>query len=410
MSGLTSLIQGNSIRARKGNGKHCSRFEGLETRPSLAIDDTAVHVRLESDAAQPLERGAPVTFRGVRVGRIREQSLSPEGRPFLDLEIEEDRRGLLKTSSRFWAVPATSVTLGPGGINLSFAGLDTLMQGGVAFDDFGVPGAGLDDGAKLPLLASESLARACGPPVTIDFPSGRGLRAGQTRLTYLGVPVGMVTAIQTIDGRVEVTAQFDMKHDFLRRAGSVFTLVEPMISLQGISGLETLITGVFIDCTPGGGPGLRTSFSGVVPQPREDKLLAQSASGRRFRLSSSGTSLAVGAPVLYRKMQIGSVLEKKLGRSGGMVELTIGIQDNFANLVRENSVFWEDRGIQGSIGFVSIRIQSATPLPFSGGGAVSMATPDAALPAAGANARFTLHNRPKRDWEKWNPQIPAGAR
>ena len=410
VSGLTSLIQGNSIRARKGAGRYASRFEGLETRPILAIDDTAVRVRLESDTVQPLERGAPVTFRGVRVGRVREQSLTPEGRPFLDLEIEEGRKGLLKTSSRFWAVPATSVTLGPGGISVSFSGLDTLVQGGVVFDDFGVPGAQLQDGATLPLLASESLARACGTPVTISFPSGRGLRAGQTRITYLGVPVGMVTELRTIDGRVEVTAQFDKTHDFLRRSGSVFTLVEPTISLQGISGLETLITGVVIDCTPGGGPDLKTSFAGVVPITKEDKALEQSAGGRRFRLSSAGTSLAAGAPVLYRKVQIGAVLEKKLGRDGGSVELVIGIQDKFANLVRENSVFWEERGIQGSIGFVNIRIQAATPLPFTGGGAVALATPDAAMPAAAANTRFQLYAKPKREWSKWDPQIPSGGR
>ena len=114
--------------------------------------------------------------------------------------------------------------------------------------------------------------------------------------------------------------------------------------------------------------------------------------------------------MLYRKVQIGAVLEKKLGRDGGSVELTIGIQDKFANIVRENSVFWEERGIQGSIGFVNIRIQAATPLPFTGGGAVALATPDAAMPAASANTRFPLHAKPKREWEKWDPQIPSGGR
>ena len=410
VSGLTSLIQGNSIRARMGTGAWRDKFQGTENSPVLGVDDTAIPLHLECDQTQPLDRGAPVTFRGVRVGRVREQSLTPQGRPYINLDIDADSRSLLKTSSRFWLVPATSVTLGPGGITLDFSGLDTLIQGGIAFDDFGAAGAELSAGATLPLHANEELARASGTPFIINFPQARGIHPGQTRLTYLGVPVGMVTAIQTMDGKVEATAQFDMKHDFLRRAGSIFTLIEPMISLQGISGLETLITGVFIDCTPGAGSGLKTSFAGVVPQPKEDKMLAQSANGPRFLLASSGTSLAVGAPVLYRKMQIGSVLEKKLVRGGGMVELTIGIQDKFANLVRENSVFWEDRGIQGSIGFVSIRIQTATPLPFTGGGAVSMATPDTALPVASANTRFTLHSKPNRDWEKWNPQIPAGAR
>ena len=72
-SGLTSLIQGNSIRARKGAGPRRTRFDGLESSPIFALDETAVGVRLESEQTQSLDRGAPVTFRGVKVGRVREQ-------------------------------------------------------------------------------------------------------------------------------------------------------------------------------------------------------------------------------------------------------------------------------------------------------------------------------------------------
>ena len=406
VSGITSLIQGNSIRARMGTGNRHYDFKGLDTSPVLAMDETAIRVRLECDATQPLERGAPVTFRGVRVGRVREQSLSPEGKPFIELEVEESKSSLLKTSSRFWVVPATSVTLGPGGIKLGFSGLDALIQGGVAFDDFGVPGALLPDGSTAPLLANEELARACGEPFTISFPSGHGFHAGQTRLTYLGLPVGMVTAVRAVDGKAEVTARFDRNYDHLRRAGTTFSSIRPTISLQGISGLETLITGVVIECTPGGGSELKTNFAGSVPERKEDIIMARSAAGRHFKLVSKGTVIATGAPVLFRDMQIGSVLDKKLSRDGTAVELTIGIEAKSAHLVRENSVFWDERGLRGSIGFFNIRIQTATPLPLGGGGAVAVATPDMSLMEAEPGAVFTLYDKPKGEWLKWNAVTP----
>ncbi len=402
VSGITSLIQGNSIRARMGTGKRRYDFAGLDTSPVLSMDGTAVGVRLECDTTQPLERGAPVTFRGVRVGRVREQSLSPEGRPFIELEVEQGQSNLLKTSSRFWIVPATSVSLGPGGINLKLSGLDALIQGGVAFDDFGVAGAPLPDGASAPLLASEELARANGEPFTITFATGRGFRAGQTRITNLGIPVGMVTGVRAVDGKVEVTAQFDRKYDHLRRAGTTFTIIQPMISLQGITGLETLITGIVIECTPGPGAGLKTAFAGTVPEKKEEIIMAESSAGRRFKLLSSGTGITVGAPVLYRDVQVGAVLDKKLASGGQAVELTIGIRDEHARLVRANSVFWEERGLRGSIGFINIRLQTATPLPIGGGGAVALATPDFSQPAAGANTVFTLYAQPKNEWLKWS--------
>ncbi|MBU3666478.1 MAG: MCE family protein [Chthoniobacterales bacterium] len=408
-SGLTSLIQGNSIRARMGTGKHRHQFRGLESSPVLSMDDTALHVRLQCEETQPLDRGAPVTFRGVRVGRVCEQSLSEQGKPYIDLEIQNTKAPLLKTSSRFWVVPATSVTLGPGGIKLDFSGLDTLIQGGVAFDDFGVPGAPLADDSTAPLLESEALARACGTPFVVTFEGGRGIKAGQTRITYLGLPVGMVTAARPVEGRVEVTAQLDRAYDHLRRTGSEFTLIEPVVSMQGIRGLETLITGVAIDFLPGGGSSMATRFSGTVPSQPQQEFMEESEAGRKFRLLSSGTTIGVGAAVIYRGTQVGTVLEKKLSGDGKSVELRIGVQEQHARLVRENTVFWEERGLRGSVGFVNIRIQTATPLPLTGTGAITFATPDAAGPVAPSNKSFVLYDKPRREWSKWNSPPANGG-
>ncbi len=400
-TGLTSLIEGNSLRARKGTGKRRLHFTGLEMSPLLPDNETGIRLRLVSEQSRPLLRGALVLYRGVEVGRVREQSLTDEGKPFIDIEIDPAKQSLLKTSSRFWTMPASSVTMGPGGISVDLTSLDTLLQGAVAFDDFGVAGAPLADGAVVPLLQSKDLALACGPPITITFPRGRGMRAGQTRLTYLGVPVGMVTEIRTIDGRVQATARLNPGFDFLRLAGSSFALLEPEVSLKGISGLETLITGVVIECQPGRGSTLQASFNGRVPKD-ENVAVEQSESGRKFRLFSRATATGEGASVLYRDLQVGAVLDKKLTKDGQAVELVIGIRSEYAHLVRQNSVFWDQRGLRGSIGFLNINLQAAMPLPVgNGGGAIAFGTPDEAGPEAAANTVFTLYDKPQREWKKW---------
>ncbi|MEX1044727.1 MAG: MlaD family protein, partial [Chthoniobacterales bacterium] len=340
-TGLTSLIQGNSIRTRQGSGPSRSAFQGLASGPVLSTEEAGFRLRLESEQTQPLDRGAPVTYRGVKVGRVREQSLSPEGKPYLDLSIEQTKRALLKTSSRFWTVPASSVTMGPGGIKVDVSGLDTLIQGAVAFDDFGVEGALLDEEATVPLLASEALARACGEPVTISFPNGRGLRAGQTRMTYFGIPVGMVTAVAVAGGQVQVTARFDPGFEFLRSGGSRFVLVEPEISLQGISGLETLITGVVIECEPGHGGSLETKFAGIVPKG-DDTAAAVTAEETSFRMrleSDRTQQLDRGAPVTYRGVKIGRVREQSLTPEGKPY-LEIGIDRAKSGLLKTSSRFW----------------------------------------------------------------------
>ena len=400
-SGLTSLIEGNSIHARKGTGKRRLHFDGLDASPLLSDDVSGLRIRLVSEQSRPLARGALVVYRGVEVGRVREQSLTPEGKPYIDIEVEPGKRSLLRSSSRFWTVPASSVTMGPGGIRVDLTSLDTLLQGAVAFDDFGVSGALLEDGATVPLLESEALAKACGPPISITFPIGRGLRPGQTRLTYLGVPVGMVTAAKPVDGRVEVVAQLNPGFDFLRLSGSGFTLVEPEFSLKGVTGLDTLITGVVIECEPGRGSTVKSSFTGRVPKD-ENVAAEQSEAGRKFRLVSRATSTGEGAPVLYRDLQVGVVLDKNLTKDGQSVELVIGVQSEYAHLVRQNSVFWDERGLRGSIGFLNINLRAALPLPIAGGGgAVAFGTPDKAAPPAQAGALFTLYDKPQKEWKKW---------
>lgn len=407
ISGLETLITGVVIECEPGHGGSLEKkFAGSvpktdDTAAAVTADETSFRMRLESERTQPLDRGAPVTYRGVKVGRVREQALTPEGKPYIEIAIDRAKSGLLKTSSRFWSVSASSVSMGPGGIKVDVSGLDTLIQGAVAFDDFGVPGDPLTDGATSVLFASEALAKACGEPFTITFARGRGLRAGQTRLTRLGIPVGMVTKLDAVGDEVRVTAQFEPGFDSLRASGSKFTLVEPEISLKGVSGLETLVTGVVIECEPGRGSGRASSFVGLVPKDEEDPMLAQSRKGRHFRLISRGTSTDEGAPVLYRDLQVGTVLDKVLTDDGQAVELVVGLEPQHANLVRDNTVFWDVRGLRGSIGFLNINIQTAIPLPVIGGGAVSFATPDDSAPPAPAGSVFTLYDKPQKEWRKW---------
>lgn len=402
VTGISSLIQGNSIHASLGQGNRRTVFDGLPSSPVITDDQPVINIRLSAEESQTLERGAPVSYRGVVVGRVRQSFLDEQKRPFVDVDIEERHRDLLRTTSRFWVVPATKVALGPGGIELEFGGLDSLVQGAVAFDDFGSAGQPLESGELLDLLPSEDMARAAGEEFVIKFPMARGVRAGHTRLVYLGLPVGMVSAVRAVDGRIEVRARLEKRYERLRAAGSVFTLVEPQISLQGVTGLQTLITGVVIECSPGRGE-LLAQFSGKVPAgPEEIKI--ESSAGLRLKLQSSGTHVTVGAPVIYRDLQVGEVLSKDLGRDGATVELVVGIEQRYASLVRQNSVFWAERALQGSIGFLSLNLEAAMPL--GTGGVVKFATPDAAAPRAKAMAAFTLNAKPRREWTKWDPAIP----
>ncbi len=101
-----------------------------------------------------------------------------------------------------------------------------------------------------------------GPLITIEFASAEGLEAGKTKIKTLDVEVGQVEQItlnKNLDG-VIVTARIDIGFRDLLRQGSLFWVVQPNVSLSGVSGLGTILTGQYIRFSPPK-PAIRPAIS-----------------------------------------------------------------------------------------------------------------------------------------------------
>src|SRR5664279_4145646 len=87
-----------------------------------------------------------------------------------------------------------------------------------------------------------------GPTIYIIFKSAQGIEAGKTFIKYKDVNIGQVTAVELSEnyGRVVVRAKIAKHAAGLMVADAKFWVVEPHISLSGISGLSTLLSGNYI--------------------------------------------------------------------------------------------------------------------------------------------------------------------
>ncbi len=272
---MDAIITGPYIECKAGSGELADTFAGITVgNPAARQDDLLVTLTAKSLPA--IEPGAPVYYRGLVAGAIKEKTLAANGEPALIASIKPDFQSALVSSSRFWRTPATSAMAGPGVINIHVEGITALLSGGVSFDSFGASGSPAQAGQRYQLFDDEASARATSAPIRIRFASAQGILPGRTELRYLGVRVGLVDEVRTDRGRVEVIARIQPGYEELRREGSIFSLVEPQISLQGISGLETIISGVYIDCIPGSG-GYGYVFSGRMIS---DPSLAEAAALR----------------------------------------------------------------------------------------------------------------------------------
>lgn len=178
-----------------------------------------------------------------------------------------------------------------------------------------------------------------GPEIRVVFPVNEGLVAGQSVVKFRNVPVGKVTAIHIEDNAkgVIVVIRMNTKRSipYLTEKAR-FWIVKPEVGLGGISGLDTLISGTYINIySEEGGKEVRDEFVGLS-QPYRDTM-----KGEYFHLVSfDDKNIAVGMPVYYKNIKVGQVEYLYLGLNNKSLETIIYIDKQYAHLVHDDSKFW----------------------------------------------------------------------
>jgi len=247
-----------------------------------------------------------------------------------------------------------------------------------------------------------------GPEITIEFADGQGIEPDRTMLEYKGVSVGTVSGVKLKEdlSGVMVTVRLDKSATALASNGSEFWIVRPEVSLTGIRGLETLVTGVRLNVIPGHGPPA-TTFQGLEQAP----VVETTSSGRAFVLVCDRLgALTPGAAVFYREMKVGVVESNRLADDSTAVLVKIRVFTPYVALVRTNTQFWNTGGLSLDIGLFGAEMKN-TSIESLINGSVSFATPDGELaPEAAEGAQFPLRNEGGGDWLKWRPSIPLQSK
>ncbi len=375
LQALDTIITGSRIDFEPGKSKAPAlQFVGREVPQFewnlVEEEEGSTRVVLWAKELPQLTAGAPVYHHGMIAGRVLESRIGTNGRPELVVTIQGKFREFLRVNSRFWRVPAALVAVGPGVVGVEMQGLSALWQGGIAFDAIGSPGPAAPETTAFEIHASERTAAAISDPVRIAFENGHGLLAGKTELRYLGIPVGIIEQVRTNVGKVEATARFQPGYDFLTRKGSEFAIIRPEVGLQGVKGIETLVGGIYIACAPGNGAGSATSFD-AVPAAMPALL---NEPGFEIVLESPSTKVSAGAPISYNNTDVGEVIAKTLSQDGKKIFLTVRIREEYAKLVRSNSVFWSDATLEAKVGFLKVEVDRPTVI--APNGRVAFHTPD----------------------------------
>ncbi len=89
-----------------------------------------------------------------------------------------------------------------------------------------------------------------------------------------------------------------------------FWVVEPRVTLSGVSGLGTLLSGNYIGFEVGKSNKQQRKFTGLEVAP----IITGGQPGRQFVLKAENLgSLGIGSPIYYRRLQAGQVIAYELG-------------------------------------------------------------------------------------------------
>ena len=93
-----------------------------------------------------------------------------------------------------------------------------------------------------------------GPDITVHFETAEGIVAGKTPILCRSVNVGTVGSVQLSEDLKGVVIRADMTKDakrLLRRDTQIW-VVRARYSSAGISGLNTIVSGNYLELQPGG--------------------------------------------------------------------------------------------------------------------------------------------------------------
>lgn len=212
-----------------------------------------------------------------------------------------------------------------------------------------------------------------GPEVTLIMNSAEGIQIDQTVVKIFSVEVGRVTSIDLRHGQsgVEVKARLKAGMEEYIRKDTKFWVVKPRIGLEGITGLGTLVSGSYIEFSPGKDAEEETTFivSDDPPSLVSDKPgLSLKLSGKDSRM------LPVGNPILYRDITVGRIERADFNPKDQTINYQVFINKPYDELIGKNTQFWVLNGFDIQATGAGIKIRSG-PITLLINGAISFSSP-----------------------------------
>jgi paraquat-inducible protein B len=230
-----------------------------------------------------------------------------------------------------------------------------------------------------------------GPTITITFDNAEGLEAGKTKVKYKDVEVGTVESVRISQDlkQIVVTAEMVKDAEEYISEGTRFWVVSPRLGAGGVSGLGTLLSGVYIGVDPKPGAPAK-EFVGLAEPP----LITSDTPGRHYTLrATTRGSISRGSSVYFRGIEVGQVVDYTLAADNQSLDIQVFIRAPHDQLVQDDSRFWNASGIRLSMSANGVQVATESVQALLSGG-IAFDTPMRATPGkpSSENTVFALYD------------------
>jgi paraquat-inducible protein B len=388
VSGLDTLVAGNYISFEPGNGKPSQHFTALNTPPPQTNNLPGLRLILNAEELGSLSVGAPLLYQKIDVGDIEGYQLKGDDIE-ISVRIDPQYRHLVNSSSRFWVQSGIKINTSLQGIDIETGSVASILAGGIAFDTPSKSAPETNHMASFSLFKNHDRAKGS-KLITVFFRSPDGLKVG-SKVQLMGMEIGKVDSLTFVDHNPNLGASIRVAvsppYNRYLNANTQFWLVKPEVSSNGVSGLDAIISGPYINLrVEGKGGTIPKQYTALAKAP-ESRVQQP---GLRLTLRSEElSSVSVGSKIYYRKIAVGQIESVNLDKDG--VNIGIFIHERYAHLVHRESQFWNASGLSISGGLSGLDIQAESLATIVAGG-IAFHTPVINKPQlAWEGLRYTLH-------------------
>jgi len=248
-------------------------------------------------------------------------------------EAEHDQRAVVHKSSKFsaiWIVPVIAVLIGAWMVYFSWTNQ--------------------------------------GPLIEIQFETADGIDAGKTRVKLKNVEMGTVEEVRLANNStgVIITARMELSAKPLLKEDTSFWVVRPRIGVGGISGLNTLVSGAYIEfaASTESAPGA-TKFVGLEAPP----VTPAGTAGLHLTLDSDGNrALQVGDKITYRGLVTGRIEYVHFNATERTTYYNAFIEAPFHTLITTNTRFWFNSALRLEVSAEGLSLEVGSLQTLLGGG------------------------------------------